>query len=316
MSVPATAAPGARDPLALAIDRAAGARPIDGNRLEHHPDSPRALDAMLAAIAAARRWVHFENYIIRDDATGQRFADALVERARAGVAVRVLYDALGSFGTSRRYWRRLTQAGAEVRAFHPLLTRHPFDLFARDHRKLLVTDGGWAMTGGLCIGDEWAGDPARGRRPWRDTMVAVTGPGAAALDGAFARIWRRTGPPLPPDELEADPAECGSSTARVVAGAPGRARVYRAVQLLAASATDRLWITDAYLIAPPPLYASLLDAARAGVDVRLLVPGTSDLPVLRDSTRIGYRDLLRAGARIFEWQGPIGRSPLGARGVE
>jgi cardiolipin synthase A/B len=305
VSLPAAAGPGAPDRLALAIDRAAGARAIDGNRLEHHPDSPRALDAMLAAIAAARRWVHFENYIIRDDATGQRFADALVQRARAGVAVRVLYDALGSFGTSRRYWRRLTQAGAEVRAFHPLLTRHPFDLFARDHRKLLVTDGSWAMTGGLCIGDEWAGDPARGRRPWRDTMVAVTGPGAAALDGAFARIWRRTGPPLPPDELEADPAECGSSTARVVAGAPGRARVYRAVQLLAASATDRLWITDAYLIAPPPLYASLLDAARAGVDVRLLVPGTSDLPVLRDSTRIGYRDLLRAGGRIFEWQGPM-----------
>jgi len=81
--------------------------------------------------------------------------------------------------------------------------------------------------------------------------------------------------------------------------------MYRAVQLLAASATDRLWITDAYLIAPPPLYASLVDAARAGVDVRLLVPGTSDLPVLRDSTRIGYRDLLRAGARIFEWQGPM-----------
>ena len=305
MSLPAAAGPGAPDPLALAIDRAAGARPIEGNRLELHPDSPRALEAMLAAIAAARRWVHFENYIIRDDATGQRFADALVQRARAGVGVRVLYDALGSFGTSRRYWRRLTQAGAEVRAFHPLLTRHPFDTLSRDHRKLLVTDGGWAMTGGLCIGDEWAGDAARGRRPWRDTMVAVTGPAAAALDDAFARIWRRAGEPLPPDELEADPAECGSSTARVVSGVPGRARMYRAVQLLAASATDRLWITDAYLIAPPPLYASLLDAARAGVDVRLLVPGTSDLPVLRDSTRIGYRDLLRAGARIFEWQGPM-----------
>src|SRR5207253_1311799 len=94
-----------------------------------------------------------------------------------------------------------------------------------------------------------------------------------------------------------DPVECGSSTARVLSGVPGRARMYRAVQLLTASATDRLWITDAYLIAPPPLYASLLDAARAGVDVRLLVPGTSDLPVLRDSTRIGYRDPLRASAR-------------------
>src|SRR3989442_3089343 len=81
--------------------------------------------------------------------------------------------------------------------------------------------------------------------------------------------------------------------------------MYRAVQPLAARATDRLWITDAYLIAPPPLYASLIDAARAGVGVRLVVPGTSALPVLRDSTRIGYRDLLRAGARIFEWQGPM-----------
>src|SRR5206468_2707615 len=226
VSVRATAAPAAGDPLALAIDRAAGARPIDGNRLEHHPDSARALEAMLAAIAAARRWVHFENYIIRGDATGRRFADALVERARSGVRVRVLYDALGSLGTSRRYWRRLTQAGVEVRAFHPLLTRHPLDVFARDHRKLLVTDGSWAMTGGLCIGNEWAGDPARGRRPWRDTMVAVTGPAAAALDDAFARIWRRAGAPLPPDELEADPAECGSSTARVLSGVPGRARIF------------------------------------------------------------------------------------------
>ena len=81
--------------------------------------------------------------------------------------------------------------------------------------------------------------------------------------------------------------------------------MYRAVQLLAASARERLWITDAYLLAPAPLYASLLDAARAGVDVRLLVPGTSDLPVLRNFTRVGYRELLRAGARIFEWQGPM-----------
>jgi cardiolipin synthase A/B len=305
VSVSAVAAPGARDTLTLAIDRAAGARPIDGNRLEHHPDSPRALDAMLAGIAAARHWVHFENYIIRDDATGRRFADALAERARHGVRVRVLYDALGSFGTGYRFWRRLRQAGVEVRAFHPLLTLRPFELLARDHRKLLVTDGSWAMTGGLCIGNEWAGDPARHRQPWRDTMVAVCGPAAAALDGAFARIWRRTGPPLPPDELDADPAPCGESTVRVVEGVPGLARVYRTVELLAANAAERLWITDAYLIPPTPLYATLVDAAQGGVDVRLLVPGASDLPVLRNFTRVGYRDLLRAGVRVFEYEGPM-----------
>jgi len=291
--------------LSRATDRAAGARPIGGNRLEHHPDSPRALDTMVAAIAAARATIHFENYIIRDDATGRRFAEALAQRARAGVRVRVLYDALGSLGTSHRYWRGLRQAGAEVRAFHPLLTPRPFELLQRDHRKLLVTDGAWAMIGGLCIGDEWAGDPAHGRRPWRDTMVAVSGPAAAALDGAFGRIWRRAGPALPPDELAPDPAPCGSSIVRVVEGVPGQARVYRAVQLLAASAAERLWITDAYLIAPAPLYASLLDAARSGVDVRLLVPGASDLPILRNFTRVGYRDLLRAGVRVFEYQGPM-----------
>ncbi|HYT03432.1 MAG TPA: phospholipase D-like domain-containing protein [Gemmatimonadales bacterium] len=316
MSVPAARAPGAaasalparaaeRDQLALAIDRAAGARPIGGNRLEHYPDSPGALDAMLAQIAAARRWVHFENYIIRDDRTGRRFADALAERARAGVPVRVLYDALGSFGTSRRYWRRLAQAGVEVRAFHPLISRHPFDLISRDHRKLLVTDGTRAMLGGLCIGDEWAGDPVRQRRPWRDTMVAVCGPAAGALDLAFGRIWRRAGEPLPAEQPAADPEPCGDSTARVLEGVPGRARVYRAVGLLLATATERLWITDAYLVPPAPLYASLLDAARGGVDVRLLVPGSSDLPVLRDFTRVGYRALLRAGVRVFEYQGPM-----------
>ena len=294
-----------RDKLTLAIDRAAGARPIGGNRLEHFADSPGALDRMLAGIAAARQWVHLENYIIRDDSTGRRFADALIERAGSGVRVRVLYDALGSLGTSRAYWRRLTRAGVDVRAFNPLITWHPFDLLARDHRKLLVVDGGWAMLGGLCIGNEWVGDPAHGRRPWRDTMVAVSGPAAAAFDGAFARIWSRAGVALPPDELDADPAMSGDSTVRAVEGVPGRARVYRAVQLLAASAAERLWITDAYLVAPAPLYAALVDAAKSGVDVRVLVPGATDLPVLRNFTRVGYRDLLRAGVRVYEYQGPM-----------
>ena len=310
MSLPAPRATGPgpspeRDELGLAIDRASGARPIDGNRIEHFADSPRALDQMLELVDAATTWVHFENYIIRNDRTGRRFADALAVRARAGVRVRVLYDALGSFGTSRRYWRRLTRAGVDVRAFHPLLSRNPFTIFARDHRKLVVADGVRAMVGGLCIGDEWAGNPERGRRPWRDTMVLVCGPAAVALDRAFGRSWEAAGEPLSADEQTADPEPCGTCAVRVVAGVPRRARVYRAVQLLAASAAERLWITDAYLIPPAPLYASLLDAAKGGVDVRLLVPGTSDLPVLRNFTRVGYRELLRAGVRVFEYQGPM-----------
>jgi cardiolipin synthase len=92
---------------------------------------------------------------------------------------------------------------------------------------------------------------------------------------------------------------------RVVEGFPGQSRIYRAVQLLAAAVTERLWITDAYLVAPPPLFAALVDAARGGVDVRLLLPGTSDVPIVRIFTRGGYRELLHAGARIFEYRGPM-----------
>ena len=287
------------------LDRAAGSRPIPGNAVSLLVDGTEAYPAMLDVIARAERWIHFENYIIRDDHTGRRFGEALAERARAGVRVRVLYDALGSFGTGFGYWRALRRAGVEVRAFHPIFSGHPFDIFVRDHRKLLVADGGRAMVGGICIGDEWAGDPERGREPWRDTMVTVCGPAAAALDASFASVWGRAGPPLDPSALTPDPESCGDCDVRVVIGVPFEGRTYRATQLIAAAAHERLWITDAYLAPPAPLYAALLDAARAGVDVRILVPGVSDLPVMRNLTRTGYRELLRAGVHVFEWLGPM-----------
>lgn len=256
-------------------------------------------------IASAERTIHFENYIIHDDNTGSRFATAWAERARAGVRVRVLYDAFGCRSTSSGFWRELRSFGVDCRPFRPIWTSGPIEALSRDHRKLLVVDGVRAMTGGLCIGDEWAGDPAVGAPCWRDTMVAVCGPAVAALEAGFTRIWARAGTPLPEDETFAAADECGPSAVRVVEGAPGQSRIYRAVQLLAAAVTERLWITDAYLVAPPPLYASFVDAARSGVDVRLLLPGTSDIPVVRLFTRGGYRELLHAGARIFEYRGPM-----------
>jgi len=136
-------------------------------------------------------------------------------------------------------------------------------------------------------------------------MVDVCGPAVAVLQAAFARMWARAGRALPDDEIAPAPEECGPSAVRVVEGFPGQSRIYRAVQLLAAAVTERLWITDAYLVAPPPLYAAFVDAAKSGVDVRLLLPGTSDIPVVRIFTRSGYRELLHAGARIFEYRGPM-----------
>jgi cardiolipin synthase len=288
-----------------ALDRACGSRAIPGNRVRWLPDSPAALAAMAQAIEESRHFVHFENYIIRDDRTGHRFADLWAAAQARGVWVRVLYDAFGCRGTSRGFWRALARRGIEVRAFNPLSLAHPARWARRDHRKYVGADGRRAVVGGLCVGDEWAGDPARGRLPWRDTAVEIMGPAVAALDVSFEHLWHLAGGELPPERPAPDLEPLGPAAVRVIAGLPGRLRVYRAIELLAASAAQRVWLTDAYLVAPAPLSAGLIAAARDGVDVRLLLPGRSDIPALRAFTRVGYRELLEAGARIWEWRGPM-----------
>jgi cardiolipin synthase A/B len=299
------AALNAEQSVTSAINRAAGGRPIPGNSVELLIDGPNAYDAMIGVIASASRWLHFENYIIRADSAGRRFADALASRAREGVHVRVLYDALGSLATPRSFWRSLRSADVEVRPFRPL---SPVDLvrnFYRNHRKLVVADGNRAVMGGLCIGSEWTGEDAEDGLPWRDTAVEIAGPAAAVLDQAFAQTWGIAGGTLPDEQTAGRVAPQGQAEVRVISGEPGRERTFRVIELLAAGSINRLWITDAYLVAPPRLLQALRDAARDGVDVRLLVPGSSDLPLVRNLSRIGYRDLLRSGVRIFEWDGPM-----------
>jgi cardiolipin synthase len=290
--------------VACAINRAAGGRPIPGNHVELLIDGPATYAAMLDLIARASRWIHFENYIIRSDAEGWRFAEALGARAREGIPVRVLYDAVGSMFTSRKLWRFLRGAGAEVRPFHPLRPLQIVTNFARDHRKLVVADGTAAVIGGLCIGREWTGDGER-ILPWRDTAVGIGGPAAAVLDQAFARAWAVAGRALPHEEAAGRVTPEGQGQVRVIVGEPGRERAYRVIELLAAGSMQRLWITDAYMLAPPRLFQALRDAAGDGVDVRMLVPGSSDLPLVRNLSRIGYRELLRSGVRIYEWDGPM-----------
>ena len=288
-----------------AMSRAAGGRPIPGNSVAPLIDGPATYTAMFALIAEARRWIHLENYIIRSDVVGWRFAELLMQRSREGVHVRVLYDWFGSIGTRRRYWRALTDAGIEVRAFNRIRPIELVPALTRDHRKLIVADGQRAVIGGLCIGCEWTGETGSGCEPWRDTAVDIRGPAAAALDQTFGVTWGISGGRITSGDTAADIAPAGSAEVRVIAGEPGRERVYRVIELLTAGALERLWITDAYLVAPARLFQALRDAAADGVDVRLLVPGSSDIPIVRNVTRIGYRELLRAGVRIFEWDGPM-----------
>ncbi len=296
---------GAEQSVACAINRAAGGRPVPGNAVELLIDGPDTYAAMLDTIAAAKHWVHFENYIIRSDAAGWRFAELLAQRAREGIRVRVLYDWFGSLTTARGYWRYLRDAGVEVRPFHRPQIIDLVANLSRNHRKLVVADGKRAVLGGLCIGCEWTGESHAGGQPWRDTAVELRGPAAAVLDQTFDSLWLLTGEPVPRGQVADSVEAMGDAEVRVISGEPGRERAYRVIELLAAGSVQRLWITDAYLVAPPRLFQALRDSARDGVDVRLLVPGSSDVPLIRNLSRIGYRDLLRSGVRIFEWDGPM-----------
>jgi cardiolipin synthase len=301
-----TAAPvWAEQSVACAINRAAGGRAVPGNEVHLLIDGPDSYRTMLEVISQATRWVHFENSIIRSDDAGWRFAELLATRAREGIHVRVMYDWLGSVGTRRKFWAHLRSAGVEVRAFHPPQLVDAVTNLSRNHRKMVVADGNRAVIGGLCIGCEWTGEGTSGGQPWRDTAIDIRGPAAAVLDQTFVSVWQVTGGRVPADQAAGAVLSEGGAEVRVISGEPGRERAYRVIELLAAGSVQRLWITDAYLVAPPRLFQALRDSARDGVDVRLLVPGSSDLPLIRNLSRIGYRDLLRSGVRIYEWDGPM-----------
>jgi len=291
-----------------ALTRAAGAALIPGNNAAVLKDAAENYPAWLEEIGRARHKIYFESYFIVEDEVGRAFAAALSERARAGVRVRLIYDWLGSFGkASRKFWRSLAEAGVEVRRFNPPRLTRPFDWLHRDHRKVLVIDGRVGFVTGLCVGKMWTGDPATGKAPWRDTGMGLTGPALHEIERAFAQVWAHTGPALPAEEIT--PVEAIAKTGdigmRIVANAPGAASLFRVDQLVAAAARKTLWLTDAYFAGVAPYVQALRAAALDGVDVRLLVPGASDIPVLQPLSHAGFRPLLEAGVRVFEWKGTM-----------
>jgi cardiolipin synthase A/B len=278
-----------------------------GNRLALLQNGADTYDDWIAAIARAERWVHLDNYIFQDDAVGRRFADALKKKAREGVTVRVLSDWFGSWSTPRSFWRDLRGAGVEVRAVNPPTLGAPLKAIRRDHRKLVAVDGSYASTGGVCIDEGWMVRDPETRLPYRDTAVSVRGPAVADLERAFAGVWDEAGALLPNEERPRaeDIPKAGDEKARVVIQEPSRMRILRVLELLTAGVQERLWITDAYFLSMPILTQSLMATARDGVDVRVLVPATNDLPVVGMLSRAGYRRFLEAGVRIFEYGGPM-----------
>ena len=287
------------------FSRVSGANRIDGNAVRLLQDAAENYPAWLNAIAGAGDHVHFENYIIRDDMVGREFADALAAKARSGIPVRVLYDWLGCLTTNPLLWRRLRQAGVEVRCFNRPRLDSPFSWLSRNHRKTLTVDNDVAYVSGLCVADVWRGDPARNISAWRDTGIELRGPAVADVEAAFAQSWAYAGGVLPQHDAPPTSAPRGNIALRVIGSRPNTMGVYRADQLIAALARRTLWLTDAYFVGTTTYTRTLCDAAQDGVDVRLLVPGASDLPVAKALSRAGYRPLLEAGVRVFEWTGPM-----------
>ncbi|MBN8888198.1 MAG: cardiolipin synthase B [Rudaea sp.] len=294
----------ARNLTAHAFERATGAELSAGNDVELLIDAQANFDHWLAAIRAARQTILLENYIVADDSVGREFRAALAERAAAGVRVAVIRDWLGCLGNSKAaFWQPLLDAGGEVRAYNPPRFDSPLGWLGRDHRKLLVVDGAIAFVSGICVAQKWLGDPPRGIAPWRDTGVAIRGPACADVARAFVDNWAQIGAPLALDIVE--PARAGDVDLRVIATTPNRASLYRTDLFVASMARRTLWLTDAYFVGFAPYVQALCAAARDGVDVRLLVPGTSNLKLVARLSHAGYRPLLEAGVKVYEWNGSM-----------
>jgi len=290
------------------FSRTAGAPLVPGNRVRVLKDAAENYPAWIEALEGAKRFIHFESYIIHGDDIGWKFAEILSRKAKEGVKVRVLYDWVGGLGkTPRRFWKKLRAEGVEVRCFNPPRLESPLSWVNRDHRKMIGVDGRIAFVTGLCVGRMWVGYPERKIDPWRDTGIEIIGPAVADVEKSFAEVWGVTGPGVPTEEIPERNSirPEGDVPVRIIGTAPNTAGMYRLDQLIAALARRSLWLTDAYFIGSTAYIQGLRSAARDGVDVRLLVPGATDIPVLRAVSRAGYQPLLESGVRVFEWNGPM-----------
>jgi cardiolipin synthase len=288
-----------------AFSRAAGAPLVGGNTVSLLQNAEENYPAWLSAIKSAKHTIFFENYIFASDLVGKLFLEALCEKAKAGVKVYVLYDWMGSFFTKPFFFRPLILAGGTVKCFNPLSIANPLAWLVRDHRKSLIVDNQIGFISGLCISQRWLGFPTKNIPPWRDTGVEIKGPAVDDISKAFIKAWTESGELFPcmAEEKVAEPI--GHTFVRIIASEPYASGLYRLDQLIAAMARETLWLTDAYFVGTPAYTQALCAAALDGVDVRLLVPGNSDIPLLSPLSRASYRPLLEAGVRVFEWNGSM-----------
>jgi len=278
---------------------------VGAHRVRHLRDGIAAFPAMLAAIAQARREVLLEMYWVSADRVGESFRAALVERARAGVSVRVLFDSVGSLETPETFWMPLVEAGAQVQEFAPI---SPFKrrfrlgrVAHRDHRKVLVVDAEVGFTGGINISELWA-PPGSPETAWRDDDIEIHGPAVRRLRAAFYTVWRRAGRRAPDGALLVD----GDDDPRLrvltnrVLRRPTRT-IRRAYLKAIRGATTSIDIASAYFLPDIRFLHALRAAARRNVRVRILVPEHADVRIVALAMSSLYGRLLADGAEVFAY---------------
>jgi len=282
-----------------------GLRP--GHRVRVLVDGVETFPAMLAAIQRARRYVHLETYILKADKVGRLFAAALSERARAGVQVRLMYDGFGAFPLSSVYLADMRRAGVETLEYRPVGGRRWTwkRWLRRDHRKILVVDGLRGFVGGINIADDYAPRELGGKN-WRDTHCQVEGPIVADLESLFRSTWHHAGgAPYPPFPRSADESAAipGSELALVLAldDRGRRSGIRRHIIHALARARNAVWINNAYFVPDRALRRAFRAAAGRGIDVRIIVPGASDVRSVQWAGEYTYAGLLRGGVRLYQW---------------
>ncbi len=263
-------------------------------------------EAELAAIRSSRSFICLEAYIFHKGQIAERYIDALADRARAGVEVRLVLDGVGSFNTWQSTFRKLIAAGGEVRWYNPLRWYNLARYDSRTHREMLIVDGAIAFIGGAGVADQWY--KSRGpKKRWRDTMVAVRGQAVDSLQAMFVENWLESAGELlssckyyPASEAD------GNGRAMVINSTPSSGRATRArmlLQILIASARRSIHITTPYFLPDSSLRCALIEAMNRGVEIKILVPGKqSDHLLTRRSSRRLYGSLLQNGAQIYEYQ--------------
>ncbi len=281
---------------------------VGGDEVRLLRDGLEALPALMAAIEGAQTEILLEMYWIGADAVGSRFVRALADKARRGVTVKVIYDALGSLGVQPEFFQPIVDAGGKVHEYHPLLPIRPTfsvaNLEQRDHRKVLVVDRNTGFTGGLNLATEWA-PVEEGGMGWRDDMIEVRGVAAMELRTLFYKTWRRLAWELPPHDLL--PIRRSRSRPVFVLATQRRSKrgIHREYVSRINAARRTIDIANSYFVPDRAVQKALARASVRGVRIRVLLPARGDVPIVQLAQEGLYDRLLSHGVELYVLPGPM-----------